>query len=257
MAKQRNKRSRTGSCNDDVHKSNHQNQSGKTSTRKTDKGARSKNMAVDVKGDEVNNPNWYFTDRQLAEMATTFSFNQFLGQDFAISENGKSIESVTTAAILAINPSIGYIHKNYPMSDGINMAGMKLYTTLSANNAKTTQYAPQDVTALILAVGSLLSYVSYVRRVFGLAFTVNQRNRFYPTQLMNALGADAEDMVKNLADYRLQFNTLLNTINQIPIPLNIAYLDKWSTIYDNVYLDSDSPMAQTIALRPYSVWRLH
>lgn len=208
----------------------------------------------DKDGRISNDPNWYFLDAELAKQASAVSFNQFLGAPFDLSDKIVASMKVPTFARIELMPSPGSIPANFAMGAGINMQGMKLYTSLSSNNAKTTGYAPQDVTTLLLAFGNLLESVSYLRRMFGVAFSYNQRNRFYPKQVLGALGVDPDTFLRDLATNRLDFNTTINTINKIPIPANIAYFAKCATLYDGIFLDSETTMAQSYALAPRTYW---
>nr|AVX53467.1 putative capsid [Marmot picobirnavirus] len=205
-----------------------------------------------------NDPNWYFEDASVASQAASISFNQFQGEPFTINQISADgiIERAINVAnlfIARVNPSAG---DTSSVTSGINLAALKTFTTLSSRNAKTTQYAPQDLTTLLLALGEVVSIAEHIRRAFGLAFTYNVRNRDLPRQLLLELGFNADDLFKGLADYRLRFNTIVTSINKIPFPANIAYLFKCADIYQHIYVDSNSPMAELIALAPYSTWTL-
>lgn len=234
--------------------------SSRSKTNKRGSRYRSKSTSVDTNsvqqtdGTCINNPNWYFTDSSLASMATAISFNDYLGSSLKV--NSTDSIDIPTFLKITLNPSVGLIPAGSPIEAGINMQGVKIFSTLSSYNAKTTNYAPQDVTALLLAFGNVLENISYIRRFFGIAFSYNQRNRFYPVQILEALGMNSDDFLSHIADYRLQFNTTINLLNQIPVPASIAYLDKCASLYDNVYLDQESSMAQTFAYVPHSFWRV-
>lgn len=228
---------------------------------------------IDTKGDcsrpldnngRDNDPNWYFLDANVADQAATFSFNQFLGTD--VSVRGLEFKSGSPAPVAAdyslrvpsilvasCNPSAGSTKDKFA---GINLAALKTYTQLSARNAKTTNYAPQDITILVLAMGELLSIVEHIRRAFGVAFTYNQRNRSLPVRLLNCMGFNADEFLTNLADKRLEFNSWITAINKIPFPTNFSYVYKCVDMYQKVYADSESAMAQLVFMRPYSTWVL-
>lgn len=91
----------------------------------------------------VNDPNWYFTDQNLATQVSDFSFNQFTGVPFVYHSLSQSELSLATTMCIYLNPSAGYTPSQVPLSAGINMQALRLYTELSANNAKTTNYAPR------------------------------------------------------------------------------------------------------------------
>lgn len=209
---------------------------------------------------DVNDPNYYFTDPTLKEQIATFSFNQFTGVPFKMGGglDGRKINK-TNATVMSIllNPSAGFT-TGVGVQNSVNLASLSLYTKLSANNAKTSVYAPQDLTTLILGVGQLIAISSHCARAFGVARLFNYRNRAYPKTIIKAMGIDYNDLVDNFADYRNRYNLLMVTASQIPIPANIPYFAKCSEIYANVYLDMEgSSMAQSYLFAPRSSWILN
>lgn len=239
--------------------------------RKNSKSARRSNKQAvstdNLQGEVHNDPNWYFTSTEIADQASTFSFNEFLGvKSF---QSGRFYDStdhifkyyafqLTNPTILVgyVNPSPGTSQYGIQEMSGVNAVALKTYTMLSSRNGKTTSYAPQDITMLILAMGEIISMMEYMRRAFGVAYTYNQRNRTLPKRLIESMGIDYDDMSANMADYRMRFNALITTINKIPFPVNIAYISKCAAIYQNIYLDSESSMASIVYLRPYTTWLL-
>lgn len=203
----------------------------------------------------VNDPNWYFSDTMLAEQISRFSFNQFMG--VPVDLGGGRLDAKFTVPTIAIGylaPSAGWVPPVNPQRAGINVAGFKLYTQLSARNSKTTSYAPQDVTILILALGSVLCSYSYLKRAFGISLVYNMRNRMYAKSLAEAMGINFDDFIANRADYLAEFNYVLNMINRIAFPANIPYFEKCRTLFDNVYVDSKNAMAQTLITVPHYIW---
>lgn len=207
-----------------------------------------------------NDPNWYFTDAAVADQASQFTFSNFIGEQpnavrlYDLDKQEivyNNFVNVPTIMTFGMVPSPGF--SNSPI-DGINMAALKNFTTLSSRNAKTTQYAPQDVVLLELALGEVVSTMEWARRCFGIAFTYNQRNRALPKQLLRACCVDPDDFIANLANYRLQFNALVTQVNKIPFPSNISYLYKCADMYEKVYLDAESPMAQMYVMVPRATW---
>lgn len=230
---------------------------------KRTKNRRNDNIACSECGAELNrngrsnDPNWYFTNADIANQASQFSFNQFLGQRVDLLPEANGVHRLITPTVMVayLNPCPGWVEELNPLSAGINMQGLKLFTTLSSRNAKTTNYAPQDVTTLMLAMGELISLIEVGRRAFGLAFTYNQRNRMFPQEVLKAMGFEPKDFLTNLADYRLKFNSLITMINKIPFPSNIAYFDKCAKLYKSVYLDRMQAMAQVFAYMPCTTWK--
>lgn len=198
----------------------------------------------------INNAGMYFKDKQLAEMVTNFSFNQYLGSDMYDSRYPHF--KVPNVMVYFLNPSPGWLDGN--VSEGINAMALKMYTLLSANNAKTTSYGPQDISTLVLAMGQLIAMTEHARRILGCAYLYSIRNRFIPRGLINAMGIDSDDLFNSLAQYRIKFNTLVNRMNAIPMVSNIEYFKKSYEIYRHVYTDTESPMCQYYVVVPFSTW---
>lgn len=212
---------------------------------------------VHISGD-VNDASYYFSNELLKNQLSNISFSNFTGvpvrlenQFVGDSQNVK----IPTSMVIKLNPSAGFTDETDGLGSALNLASLKLYTELSANNAKTTNYAPQDVTTLFLALGSAISLSSHISRIFGLAYLYSQRNRSYPRGIIHALGVDYDDLMANYANYRARFNTIMNAASAISFPQNVAYFKKCTELYSGIYLDMEgSAMAQTYAFAPYSVW---
>lgn len=206
----------------------------------------------------INDASYYVGDEpNLMNQLNNYSFTQFLGEDFYL--NGHRVD-VSTIMQICLNPSINHVEKggtSLGIVDGTNIVGLRNYTILSAENAKSTNYAPQDVTILMLAVGSLLSAFSAGARAFGLVPLYNTRNRSYPATLVRSCGFLLQDVVDNFAQYRNQYNYIVSKFNKIPIPADIRYFKKCSELYQGIYLDEEnSDMAQTYCFAPNSYWIL-
>lgn len=219
------------------------------------------------KYNDGNDPDYYFTNLELAEQAATFPFPYFLGHAPTVGGS-----NVPTMAVFAMNPSIGNTvdvtatsPTNSAYSAGVNMAAQKLYTRLSVASGRTANYQPADVIMSILAVNEVVSIIEAARRFFGIATTYSMRNRIYAIRLLDMLvGIESSatifsfghDFVEHMADYRMALNIIIAKINQIPILADLGYTRKCIEMYQKVYLDSISDLAQTYAFVPYSTWIL-
>lgn len=211
------------------------------------------------KSGPINNADYYFTDSTLKDQIGTISFNQFAGVSYDIATQYPAKPQKADAPTLmrlALNPSAGYT-RNVGTANSTNLASLSLYTKLSANNAKTSIYAPQDLTTLILALGDMIALSGHIARIFGVARLFNFRNRSYPKSIISNFGIDYDDLVNHFAEYRNKYNLIMVSASQIPIPANIPYFSKCKELYAGLYLDMEgSSMAQTYAFVPYSGWIL-
>lgn len=198
------------------------------------------------------NPNWYFTDKALAEQTAQFSFQDFIGSGTLI-DNGVTLPSIMT---ILLNPSADNSLAGYAGISTATLMARKLYNSLANTSGRTQNYAPQDVFTLLLALGEIISYVSYLKRALGVAFTYNVRNRDFPSKVIDCMGINSSDLFANLNKYRVELNTLLTQINKIPFPANIAWFDKCNALYEGIFQDNMSPMSQIYVMNPATTWIL-
>jgi len=214
-----------------------------------------------------NDPNWYFTSSELAQQAAQLSFQNFLGSG-AILRGAE----VPTICAISVNPSPGITYfvtaangaaigttnvlpASVPTAEcGINMMAKKLYTLMGTFSGRVSSYAPNDVAMMILAISSVAELSEHIRRSFGVALTYNPRNRMLPLKLIRTLGFDEMDLISNLANYRMRFNVDMARINQIPLLDNIGYIRKSRDMFQRIYWDEPSNMAQIFFYKPASYW---
>lgn len=237
--------------NSNKQNSNAKKRSGSRNKRKTN----GRNNKPRIQTKPTNNAAMYFISPELASQAAQFSFSNYLGQPIELGVGTGTTEEIPTVLTMAMNPSPGITAGN--LTDGINIAGMRTYTRLSAGNAKTTNYAPQDVSTLILAIGEVISMFEVAKRAMRVAYTYNQRNRSLPLGIIRASGIDPE-FVKTgqIGPLRLKLNYIINSFNQVPIMANISYFEKCAEIYANYYSDSQGMMTQYYVFAPFSTWKL-
>lgn len=198
------------------------------------------------------NPNWYFTDKTLAEQTAQFSFQDFIGSGSLIN-NGVTLPSIMT---ISLNPSADNSLAGYQGISSATLMARKLYNTLANTSGRTQNYAPQDVFTLMLALGEIISYVSYLKRAIGVAYTYNIRNRDFPSKIIEVMGINSSDLFKNLNRYRVELNTILTQVNKVPFPANIAWFDKCNALYEGIFQDNMSPMSQIYIMNPATTWIL-
>lgn len=217
----------------------------------------------EMKGKEYNDPSWRIYNDLLGAQVSSFPLTTFVGGkpiDLHVT-SGESLKSggpdqngLYTVGTVFINPSVGYGNSTF---DAINQAALKMYTEFSSSNMKTTQYGPQDIIACILALGEVISLSSYIRRAIGFAGTTNPRNWLYPRRIVEAMGLDWEDLQKNVGIYREQFNYLSAIASAIAFPAGLDYFKSCASLYNDVFLDHTTGMAQAYLCVPASTWILN
>lgn len=216
---------------------------------------------VEPSAEGNNDPNWYIPDPIVMEQATRISFDDFIGVPIEMDSAGQiglSKSTLKPGAIMQVfmNPCPGWTGRDNPKVAAINQQGFRTYARLSSINAKNTNYLPNDVTTMILAMGELISLISVAQRAYGLLWSYNIRNRTQPSLLVEAAGLLAPELRSAAAPYLIRLNTLLVEANKIPFPSNIDYFKRCNEIYSSVYRDSNSDMSETYVPIPASTWDL-
>lgn len=207
-----------------------------------------------------NDPSWRQYNSLLTDTTTAFSLNVLAGKPLSV--DGSTVAKQNTYSLvndgypmdimkIAINPSLG---RSFNASSAINKAMLELYTTLSAQNSKTTNYTPGDLGMLFGALGSVASLSSFIRRTFGLLRVASPVNWAYPRAIINASGVWYDDLKSRVAEYRNRYNLLCVDFDSISFPTGFDYFKACEALYSNVFFDHTSAKAQTILTVPHSVW---
>lgn len=242
----------------------------RSSNNKSNRESKSKDSKMDINKDDINDSTFYYTDMTLRDQLTDFSVNAILGTPTRLgyfrpelAQNGKDLKYVIPSIMCVdINPALEtdlLINRmGGRASAGIYKAALKNYNMLTAANARNFNYDTTDTVMLIVATTQLYALVGHIRRIFGCMFKYSYRNRDLPENLITGLDINYNDLRQHTANYRIRFNTIINGINKIPIPANIAYINKWAGMYMNIYVDEPNvPTAQRYMLKPYSVWKFN
>lgn len=225
-----------------------------------DKTKDRKSCEKDYRDDKsiVNNPEWRKFNDVLSTQVMSFPFTSIAGAASNLSSVPKGIAygNFNPAGIMRfdVNPSVGYSDSD---TSAANQAARYLYTKLSANNMKTTQYGPQDVLMALLSLGEVVSMSTYCRRALGLLGTVNPRNWYYPKAIISAMGITYDDFVKNASIYRTRYNYIAAIASAIAFPANINYFSSCRALFNDVFLDHSTGLAQTYMFVPSTYWNLN
>lgn len=204
----------------------------------------------------ANDPLYFFPADEKAQMESILqmSFPRIYGHKY---DFGPSQLYGLTAARVRISPAIGPCESDQLAQAPINIAGSNTYARLSAMNSKETKYAPQDVTLLILAMGSILRMAGYIRRILATTMVVNSKNTDVPQTYYYAMGVDYDEFKDQIPNYIDKFNTLVASIDSIVFPADIEYLRKATNMYTRCYKDSSTEYYGVYFPVPATEWKLN
>lgn len=242
---------------------NRPNSRGLTAQEAKDRNNRGDLMAKPTDGSN-NDPAWYYSDPELMEQISRFPMTGIAGQGRINNHEIPSVMRIDLAPNLT-NTELdfsNYSKANYlaALKDiklrGINLASQKWWSMLTAASGRGSVYTKNDIAILFGAIGEIISVYEFIRRAFGVLTPYSQRNRSLPTILLEAMNVEPQDFIKEAPNYRLQMNTLIAMIDQLPIPGNVAYFAKCQDLYQHVYMDTQSQMAQFYVHVPAYTWKL-
>lgn len=200
-------------------------------------------------GSKENNPDWYALNPQLLKDAASFPYAWPLGNKLNLGKHAPFINSGSVPGIMVMNwaPTVGY------SSDGtspINVASINTYTKVRHDNSGHANYDHADYMMYLLAMDSIYAYHSWMRRIYGVALTYSNTNRYYPRAVVRAMGVDFDAIQRELADFRQYINTYAVKASALAVPANMSIMTKHYWMSEGLYYDSNQDKPQTYLFNP-------
>lgn len=200
-------------------------------------------------GSKDNDPSWYALNPQLLKDAASFPYAWPLGQKLNLGQYAYKINRGSLPGVMVMNwaPTIGY------SSDGtspVNVASINTYTKVRHDNSGHANYDHADYMMYLLAMDSVYAFHSWMRRVYGVALTYSNTNRYFPRALVRAMGVDFDDLQRNLADFRQYINTYAIKASALAVPSKMSIMTKHYWMSEGLYYDSNQDKPQTYIFNP-------
>jgi len=194
-----------------------------------------------------NDASWWNKFGNLTDVACNLSWNVMNGapRSRAYTADQLTIAGVPTSGVLPTDmgvalietiPNLGACHQ---IGDPINKASIEIYNMVRWNKNANVPYDPADITKLLWAYDSFISYLACMRRFYALTNAVDPRNRYVATYLLTAMGVDANDFYAHRAELMFRINQLAIQAAKINIPAEFKVFDRHELLYDNVFLDAN------------------
>lgn len=222
--------------------------------REYNKGFRAGKFPSPKVNPTMNDPQWYFKQEQILNDVASFSFSTPLGSRipyeniFSLNPtaNHPMVYSSWSAAVpgllaLAIAPVPGVATDS---QSPVNLAATNVYSYVRYKNSGATNYDSPDLMMYLLTMDSLFACWNWMKRLYGMASTYSQTNRYMPQAWFAANNVDLEDLLMHLADFRAFLNMKANEIAAFCVPATMTYHVRHSWLFANVYKDSDTDKAQ-------------
>lgn len=231
--------------------------------RRTKGNKRSKKDDARIKADsckaDANDPSWYASNPQILTDAASLPYSHALGSSYRITSelgHGSTTFLDSIAGIMSIRcvPSIGVALN---ANDPINIAARNVYSFVRHANSGSKNYDYPDLMMYLLAMTSVYSYHSFLRRIYGIAMTYSPMNRYYPKAVIEAMGVSFDNVISNLAQLRLLINTVAVKAGSMAVPNTMSYIKRQIWMYEGFYQDGTSVKSQTYLYTPSAFYQFN
>lgn len=216
----------------------------------SDKGMRNCQKGAD------NDPAWYAQNPQILKDSASFSYNYPLGSKLNLGKAhaADNLNRTSIPGIMAIHTSPAFgasTHSNSP----INTAARNIYSFVRHANSGHANYDAPDLMLYLTAMDNLYSYVSFLKRAYGVMMPSYYTNRYMPKALVQAMGLDYDDLNTNLNDFRSYINRLALRVGSMCIPASMSYMARHMWMYEHIWTDDMSDKAQIYMYVPHGFFR--
>nr|QXV86462.1 capsid protein [Rat picobirnavirus] len=210
----------------------------------------SKNGSCNWQKSRSNDPRWYSLNDQLLFDTANVPYSWPLGNRLNLGPYGSGLNNISLPGVMSFHlmPMIG-ISKDG--NSPVNTAARNIYSFVRHANSGARNYDAPDLMMYLLAMDSLYSYISFLKRIYGTINTYNPENYYYPKAIVAAMNVDFDDIQQNLADFRAYINMLCVKVGSLCVPASMSYMAKHMWMYEGLYSDSPSSKAQTYLFAPY------
>lgn len=205
----------------------------------------------------VSKPNdkaWYALNDQLLRDTASFPYSWPLGRSLNLNKFGANINKGSLPGLFTMQwtPTIG---NATDATSAINVASINTYTKIRHDNSGHANYDHQDYMLFLLAMDSVYSFHSWMRRVYGVALTYSNVNRYYPAAVISSMGVDFKDLQQKLADFRAYINQYAIKASALAVPAKMSYMTKHYWMNEGLYFDSNQDKPQTYMFQPTGFYK--
>lgn len=204
---------------------------------------------------KYNDVSWYAKNEAMLRDAASFSYNSPLGDILPLSFSTNAANTAFTVNYRAIPGLMGITFVPCPglstdSTSPANLAAQNIYSYVRYMNSGAKNYDQADLMLYLLTMDSVYMAWNWAKRIYGYARLYSQKNRYLPTIFAQADNINLNDVVANLADYRLQLNSLAAQISSFCVPAVMPLFIRHSWLVSNIYKDADNDKAQMYMFVP-------
>lgn len=210
------------------------------------------NSSIDSTDAYKSKPNdwrWYAQNQQLLTDAATYAYGTAVGSRLNYGTYGDEFNNTSIPGIMRVNvvPTVGW--SDDPNS-AVNISSRNLYTYINAANSRNNKYDSADLMIYLICMDSAYSFLSWMRRLYGIMTLSNIENRYFPWAAVRACGGDYFNLIRHYNDLRGYINMFATRLGSICIPNHMSIMAKHEWMYSGIYLDYAGNKAQSYCFSP-------
>jgi len=205
---------------------------------------------------DQNDPSWYFSSRKLVEDATKVSFGAQTGLTYNL---GDTVHEFTDPGICVLKTQVtpGLCKTS---TDAGNMSAIQTFEYVRKHLGTIAEYTSADFFMRNYGIMNIFALYCHIMRAFGTANLYSAYNMYYPRDLLRAVYGwtehEVQDFISNGANYMYRFNNIINKASALYMPMDFTYMQRYSWLFLNYWVDHESRKAQIYAHTPVSVYEL-
>lgn len=199
-----------------------------------------------------NSPDWYVDNDALLRAVASYPFAHPLGLPYQTDDPVLDQYSAPGIMALYFEPTVGYADSAV---SGINIAARRLFGFVRKANSGSTNYDYPDLMQYIIAMDSVHMFHNFLCRLYGVMYNYSKTNRYYPVNLVQAMGVSYDDLKDHIPDLRAYINLNAARLSSLVVPKSISYYARHQWMVDGYYIDSDTAKAQSYMYVPAAYYK--
>lgn len=204
--------------------------------------------ALDMEKSKSNPYSWYSKNAQFTTDAGNIAAAEPLGM-LLKNDNG---DVITIPGLMALHfiPTIGY---SADLQSPFNRQVIRFRTFLRSIQRASEAYDSADIGMYMMTMDSAYMFWALMRRAYRVALLYTPMNKYYPRQLLAAMGFDPS-IADQLADFRMYINKFALSLGAFAMPQDFDINARHMWMCEGLYLDAENTRAQTYLFVPELFW---
>lgn len=185
---------------------------------------------------------WYAKDQKAIDDMASFPFLETVNEPFDATATAS--DGVPGLMVFDYVPTVGSDTPAGPIYTGgvdyRTRAAQAYYQYVTQGFTGGVDFEAPDLLMTAIAAESLIALMLEGPRAYGLTKYYLQFNSAYARQVVNQLGFDYDDLVKDLANFRSEYNIRVDEFNKsVAVPKSFFIGDRWEFISSYLFTDVD------------------